>query len=213
MGKAMHKIRKLFKQTGRRWSWALYRKRRIERQQYADLVKGKQDTKLHLGCGDRKFDGYINIDIVPTEGSDMLMDVTDLSVIPSDSVSEIYMKSVFEHLYNDQQDQALSEYYRVLKKGGKLTMRVPDFDVVIDAYLRKEKGIDSEFFDFDDVRQHLCGELVPQNRVPSIHKDIFDKKRVRELLERNRFFVESIENVFFEKRHLAVTIEAVAIKK
>lgn len=213
MRKKMHLAKKFFKQTARRWSWTVYRKRKIEKQQYKDLVKGKEDVKLHLGCGDKKFPGYINIDIVPTEGSDMLMDVTDLNSIPSDSVSEIFMKSVFEHLYNDEQDKALREYYRVLKKGGKLTIKVPDFDVVVDAYLRKEKGIVSEVFDFDHVRQYVCGELVPQNRIPSIHKDIFNKERMRKVLEKNKFFVESIKNVVFEDQRLALTIEAVAIKK
>lgn len=213
MRKKKYGIRKFFKQTARRWSWAFYRKRKIEKQQYKDLIKEKEDVKLHLGCGDKKFPGYINIDIVPTEGSDVLMDVTDLSVIPSDSISEIFMRHIFEHLYNDEQDKALREYYRVLKKGGNLTIEVPDFDVVVDAYLRKEKGITSEVFDFDHVRRYVCGELVPQNRVPSLHKDIFNKERMREVLEENKFFVESIKNVGFEDHYLTLTIKAVAIKK
>ena len=213
MRKKMHRIRKFFKQTARRWSWAFYRKRKVEKQQYKDLIKGKENVKLHLGCGDKRFEGYINIDIVPPEGSDMLMDVTDLSIIPSDSVSEIFMKSVFEHLYNDEQEKALGEYYRVLKNEGRLTIKVPDFDAVVGAYLRKEKGIVSEVFDFDHVRQYVCGELVPENRVPSVHKDIFNKERLRKLLEEKKFFVESIKNVVFEDQRLALTIEAVAVKK
>lgn len=213
MNKQMKKIGKFFKQTWRRWSWGLYRKRRIVKRQYLDLVKDLREVRLHLGCGDKKFEGYINIDIVPTEGSDMAMDVSDLNMIPSGSVSEIFMKSVFEHFYSDQQDQALREYNRVLKKGGKLIIRVPDFDVVIDAYLRKEKGIVGEIFDFSHVRQYVCGELAPQNRVPSLHKDIFNKKSLGSLLEKNGFTIESLENVFFEDQHIALSIMATAIKK
>lgn len=206
-------IRKFFRQTWRRWSWGLYRKRRILKRQYLDLVKGLSEVKLHLGCGDKKFKGYVNIDIVPTEGSDMTMDVTDLNMIPSGSVSEIVMKSVFEHFYNDQHDQALREYNRVLKKGARLIIRVPDFDVVIDAYLRKEKGIVGEIFDFSHVRQYVCGELMPQTRVPSLHKDIFNKESLRSLLEKNGFTIERLENVFFEDQHIALSILATAIKK
>lgn len=213
MNKQMKGIRKFFRQTWRRWSWGLYRKRRILKRQYKDLVKDLSEVRLHLGCGDRKFEGYINIDIVPTEGSDMTTDVTDLNMIPSGSVSEIFMKSVFEHFYNDQQEQALREYNRILKKGGKLIIKVPDFEVVVDAYLKKEKGIVGKIFDFSHVRQYVCGELVPQNRVPSLHKDIFSKESLRSLLEKNGFTVERLENVFFENQHLALTIMATSVKK
>ncbi len=215
MDNMTRKAKKFFRQTWRRLSWSLYRKKRITKQRYVELIKGIDgDIKLHLGCGDKKLEGYINIDAIPTEGSDMMMDVTDLSGIPSGSVSEIFMKSVFEHFYRHQQDQILREYYRVLKKGGRLIIgSIPDFDIVIDAYLRKEKGIVGEIFDFSHVRQYVFGESVPQNPFYQLHKDIFNKEGIRLLLEKNGFVIERLENVFFENQHLALSISVTAVKK
>lgn len=213
MSKKKNKIRKIFSQNWRRFSWWLYRKNRILRKQYTDFVKDiKGDIKIHLGCGGKRFEGYINIDAVPTEGSDMVMDVVDLSVIPSNSISEIFMKSVFEHFYRHQQDQILREYHRVLKKGGKLVISVPDFDVAIDAYVRKEKGIVGEIFDLNHVRQYIFGELVPENPFYQLHKDIFNKESIKLLLEKNGFIIERLENIFFENQHLPLTISVTGIK-
>ncbi len=209
-----NKIKKIFSQNWRRFSWGLYRKNRILRKQYADFVKDiKGDTKIHLGCGDKRLKNYINIDGVPTEGSDMVMDVTDLSVISSNSISEIFMKSVFEHFYRHQQDQILREYHRVLKKGGKLVISVPDFDIAIDAYVRKEKGIVGEIFDLNHVRQYVFGESVPENPFYQLHKDIFNKESIKLLLEKNGFVVERLENIFFENQHLPLTISVTGVKQ
>jgi predicted SAM-dependent methyltransferase len=142
------------------------------------------------------------------------MDVTDLSVVPSGSVSEILMKSVFEHFYRHQQEPALKEYRRALKKGGRLVISsVPDFDVVIGAYLRKEKGIVGEIFDFSHVRQYVFGESVPRNQFHQLHKDIFNKESVRSLLEKNGFVIERLENVFFENQHIPLSISVTGVKE
>lgn len=209
-----YKLRKFARQTWRRWSWTLYRKNRILRARYDDLIKDKEEKiKLHLGCGDKKLKEYINIDIFPCEGADMITDVTDLGIIPPESVDEILMESVLEHFYVEQQDKALSEYYRVLKKGGRFVINyLPDFDIVIDAYLKKEKGLRGGVFDLTYVRQFIFGERIPQNDLPALHKDIFTKESVKALVERNGFTIERLENVYFENEHIPVSIRVTAIK-
>jgi len=210
----MKKIKKFFRQTNRRLTWVLFRKERLLRNKIEDLIT--DNCKLHIGCGLNKLKGYINIDIVPLEGCDVVMDATDnLHIIPSDIAVEIKMDNVFEHFYRDQQPKALKEYQRILKKGGKLIIRgLPNFDAIIEAYLKKEKGVVGEEFDLFNVYRLTHGEPEQgegDNRVNQFHKDIFTPKSIRKLLENAGFQIERIEDEKFvqEKNPLCISITAI----
>ena len=95
--------------------------------------------KLHLGCGNLYLDDYINVDIY-SEIADLKVDITDLSVINNNKVSEIYMSHVLEHFKRSEVLNFLSECNRVLKIGGILRVSVPDFDQVVKVY-NKNKNI------------------------------------------------------------------------
>jgi predicted SAM-dependent methyltransferase len=209
------KIRKIFKQTTRRLSWGLYRKNRLLHTKIQDLISNNR--KLHIGCGLNKLKGYINVDITPLEGCDVVMDATDLCLVPADSIEEIKMQNVFEHFYRNQQNQALSEYRRVLQKGGKLIIEgLPNFDAIIRAYLDKEKGVVGPVFDLFNVYRLTHGEPEQgdaSNMVPQLHKDIFTKNSIKTLLEETGFSVESIEDQKFcnEKNFLCMKVVGVKV--
>ena len=80
---------------------------------------------LNLGCGFRKIPSLINVDACSICEPDV---VWDLNVFPwpwdDYTIDHIYAYHVFEHL--DDWWGALKECARILKKGGKLMMRVPD---------------------------------------------------------------------------------------
>ena len=82
--------------------------------------------KLVLGCGTRPYDGYINHDITKHHG---YVDIThDLSVLPwpwaDEQFEHVIAESVLEHLDIDLLD-ALNEIWRILKPGGKLSVKLP----------------------------------------------------------------------------------------
>jgi len=78
---------------------------------------------LDVGCGDRKAEGSIGIDIVPLHGVDV---VHDLNVFPwpvdGGSFDKVLMLNILEHL--DDTIKVMKEVYRVLKPGGIVHVEV-----------------------------------------------------------------------------------------
>jgi len=211
----MKKLKKFFKQTGRRWTWSLYRKKRLLRKNIESLLT--DNCKLHIGCGLKKLNGYINIDAIPLEGCDVVMDATeDLHIVPSNIAAEIRMENVFEHFYRDQQHKALKEYHRILKKGGKVIIKgIPNFDALIDAYLKKEKGLIGAEFDLFNVYRFTHGEPEQgnkENRINQLHKDIFTKSSMGDILKNAGFRVESIEDENYAQAKFPLCIAVTAVK-
>jgi predicted SAM-dependent methyltransferase len=94
--------------------------------------------KLHLGCGDKHIDGYVNIDIRPMETVDKVDNIKYLRSFKKDSVDVIYSASVLER-----------RWYEILKPGGILRLGVPDFEAIVKYYL--ETG------ELDDIMGLLYG--------------------------------------------------------
>jgi len=80
--------------------------------------------KLHLGCGDKKLEGYVNVDMVGNPDK-----VCDLSVFPwpfeDNSADEIFSEHFLEHVMD--YDKTILEMHRILKPNGKLHFRVPHY--------------------------------------------------------------------------------------
>jgi SAM-dependent methyltransferase len=85
-------------------------------------------TKLNLGCGDRKRDGYLNVDVSPECAPD---EVVDLESLPwpfeDDSADEILMSHVLEHLGADSRTflGIIQELYRVCRHDAVVHVIVP----------------------------------------------------------------------------------------
>ncbi|MBS3119657.1 methyltransferase domain-containing protein [Candidatus Woesearchaeota archaeon] len=82
--------------------------------------------KLNLGCGANIMEGWMNVDIKPGKGVDKIVDLDKAWPWKDSSVDEIYMKHTLEHLAD--QVKSLKEAKRVLRKGGKLTIRGPFYN-------------------------------------------------------------------------------------
>ncbi|MFH1245070.1 MAG: hypothetical protein V1662_01135 [Candidatus Omnitrophota bacterium] len=212
----MATLKKVYRQTLCRWSWALYRRRKTAGAKIEDFIK--DDLKLHIGCGDKKLNGYLNIDIVPTEGADIVIDAArDLYRIPSDIAVEIRLESVFEHFYRCQQKKIPAHFYRILKRSGQLIIKwLPDFDLIAAAYLNKSKGDFDKEFDLYNVYRLTHGEPAPENSPQQMHKDIFTKQSITNLLQESGFRIERITNERYgngaHQETLAVNINVIGVK-
>jgi len=89
--------------------------------------------KLHLGCGQRYLEGYVNIDFpisfhtAQTESvADLHADISTLRY-PAQSVSEVRLHHVFEHFPRPVACGLLACWFSWLRPGGVLRVEVPDF--------------------------------------------------------------------------------------
>ena len=217
MKRIKQKIKKNLFQITRRLTWILYRKKRILAADCRRLINDrmkKGDVKLHLCCGGKKYNDYINVDIVPLEGADVTMDIPqDLFLVPSDIASEILIENGFEHFYRYQQDDFLKECLRILKDGGRLVIKgIPDFDLITEAYMNKKKGNISAVFDLYEVYRITPGDPTPENSPHQLHKDIFTKNTFRELLTRHGLKIENMSDKVFSGENTAVGFDVIAVK-
>jgi SAM-dependent methyltransferase len=82
--------------------------------------------RLNVGCGNQIMPGWLGIDSVRTEASDIVRDITRGLPFVDSSVAEIYCDNALEHIGpNDDFVFVLNEFYRVLKPGGTATIIVP----------------------------------------------------------------------------------------
>jgi predicted SAM-dependent methyltransferase len=90
--------------------------------------------KLHLGCGDRRVDGWLNCDVSGSE-FDLDLAVGQLP-FPNGSTDVIVMQHVIEHLnLHDQLIPLFHELYRICAEDGRLWLSCPDLAKVCAAYL------------------------------------------------------------------------------
>jgi predicted SAM-dependent methyltransferase len=91
--------------------------------------------KLHLGCGKRRFPGYVHVDIRQEINPEVIDDVFKLEKFENDSAEIIYNSHVLEHVDRQGSYEALKRWYDVLKPGGILRVSVPDMEAVFEHYV------------------------------------------------------------------------------
>lgn len=80
-------------------------------------------VQIELGCGDKKREGFIGIDVVDL-GQEYVLDFEKNKLPFEDSsVDYIYTNHVIEHISNPQ--LVMNEAWRVLKPEGKFEIKVP----------------------------------------------------------------------------------------
>jgi SAM-dependent methyltransferase len=83
------------------------------------------NKKLNVGCGKNIKSGWINLDIVDLPGVDVVYNIENLPLPFDDDMFDIILcQDVLEHI---EYIPVIRDLHRILKKGGKLQIRVPHF--------------------------------------------------------------------------------------
>ncbi len=139
------------------------------------MTSASEPLWLHIG-GEEPHPRWKILNVQPGPGVDYVGDCCDLSAFGDGSVDDIYASHVLEHLgYVEKLPRALAEFHRVLKKGGRARISVPDFDVLcrlfIDARQRLHDRIlimrmafggqtDPHDFHYVGLSADILGELL-----------------------------------------------------
>lgn len=170
---------------------------------------------LHLGCGEVRMKGFINMDYRATKATDIVHDCTDLSLFPDNSLETVYAHAFFEHVYRVKQLNLLEDIYRILSVKGKVIfLGLPDFEVIARSYLNKEPGIVGKTFDLFNVYRYTHGdpEQYPNWWQEQLHKALFDKDTVVELLKLSGYRHYLIFRYSFGEEKIPVNLGCLACK-
>ena len=80
--------------------------------------------RLNLGCSDRHFPGFINVDLC--EPAEVIANLTKRWPWEDNSIEEIRAWDLIEHL--PDRNHTMNEAFRVLRPGGRFDIEVPTTD-------------------------------------------------------------------------------------
>lgn len=128
--------------------------------------------KLHLGCGKRKWEGFINCDLKDSDHD------CDIRSLPFDdgSADEIHAIHVCEHFMLTEILAVLREWRRVLKPGGTLTVELPCWDKVKHHIANHAPEHMTRWALYGDPKTHVDG-------IPALHKFCYSQSEFMDLLE------------------------------
>lgn len=92
--------------------------------------------KIHLGCGKRRFPGFVQVDIREDVEADIIDDVFKLEKFGEERADLIYYCHGLEHVDKAGAPVALKRWYDVLKPGGVLRLSVPDIRACAELYVK-----------------------------------------------------------------------------
>jgi SAM-dependent methyltransferase len=122
-------------------------------------------SRINFGCGQFPIAGWVNVDVDPREEADVCHDLERVPYpFESASADEIVASHVLEHLH--QPFAAMSEFARILRPGGSLTVRVPHFSRGF-THADHKRGFDVSFplYFNPAFRGGYCGTELESRRI------------------------------------------------
>jgi len=99
-----------------------------------------QPLKLNVGGGGLRYPGFLNLDLNVNAEPDVICDLREGLPFPDGVADEVIAEHVLEHFSYHWAGWMLTDWIRVLKIGGEITVKVPDFDWICQSYVNRELG-------------------------------------------------------------------------
>jgi predicted SAM-dependent methyltransferase len=142
-GSPYYETVKLFRQTSKsKWNdtfQSLYKEleEKFNLQHIEHPNEDRIPKRLNLGCGLKKIDGFVNVDISPTVKPDQIVDLNQFPwPFEDNEFDHIVAKDIIEHLGETSKDfiSAIKEMYRISHNGAIWEVQAPHWrcDIAID---------------------------------------------------------------------------------
>lgn len=166
--------------------------------------------RLHLGCGDDRLTGFVNVDYRLTQATDVTMDLA-LPRLGAGTVAFAFSHAFFEHLYRNARLPHLQRVRQSLEPRGVCCyIGIPYFRNIARFYLEGAPGIVGASFDLFNVYRYTHGdpEHAPGWWLGQLHKSLFDEHELDRLLRESGFlsFVQFSYAYPGEPKELPVTM-------
>lgn len=153
---------------------------------------GRFPRRVHLGSGDHRIAGWINVDLDPAMAVDVAADLRRSIPLRAGSVDLIHSEDFLEHIEKAEGEAVLRECHRVLRNGGVMRLLTPDLRALIDEiYVRRDPRHlrwCSAYLDAKDP----CEALNMHLRMAGEHRFIYDEEHLAKLLRDAGFDVRRV---------------------
>lgn len=102
----------------------------------------RSHTRLHIGSGRERLEGWVNVDVQALPGVDVVADVTQ--GLRFSNVEAIFAEHFIEHLPLDRAVAFLRESWRVLARKGWIRLSTPNLDWVWATHYALDAGADEK---------------------------------------------------------------------
>ena len=167
---------------------------------------------LNLGCGRKKMDAAVNVDVSPHVGADVVHDLARMPwPLPSDAFARVYAFDVVEHLENVP--AVMEEIHRVSVPGARVHITVPHFssaNAYTDPTHRHQfSWFSFDYFESDHPLAFYSGARFKRHHAQLVFYPTLTNKIVHRLANRNPQAYERRWAWMFPAWFLSVELEVI----
>jgi predicted SAM-dependent methyltransferase len=148
--------------------------------------------KLHVGCGPHHLYGWLNTDIVISNGA-IYLDATQPLPFPENTFSFIFSEHMLEHIPIDAAQVFMQECNRVLKPGGVLRLATPDMAFLFELWEGNNPNTAARYF--KNAARHFVKYPSFANKCTTInnffynwgHRFIYDEETIVHVMRLSNF--------------------------
>lgn len=175
-------------------------------------LRGKAvSRRLHVGCGNNRFEGWINADITPE--AELIIFLERRLPFSDGSLSRIYSEHVLEHVPYEVGVGFLREAFRVLESGGVVRLAVPDLRELVEGYLQGDWRTRFDWTQWPDYAFLKTGaQMINVGFRWWGHQHLYDREELKRALEEAGFvdivFPAFCESAFEDLRALETRLDS-----